>query len=448
MLPLLDEDATLSADTAKQDKIDLELGEWTVRGNDGDANMLFLSLSQKTVRLDNSPIRLKWFNAPQGWRFSTQTINFRGAGHGGRTTVGVPLVSGSLNIKRNGSRSDHGPTHFSVKATLSINPTRFVRHRGSTFRTNANPSEWSDRDDRTLLLSRRLPRNMRDEYILDENDNVLLSQRSQYAARADVWRYQVACYWQNIQRLLEELITTNPPLGAIIRRQSTELNLRRVETYWEFASDDALHTVAMLVPAMQAMGMEFTSRLYPHGEIEECVYGNALSIKARLTTSVTCTLYAKTSKRVRLEIQHDLQEDADVIGGRQTSNNPDILHEWLHMIAEDAARRGGEVLRALQLEITNTASQRSVYDFLSRIIEIVEDENTYDRIVSQLVNTARIHLRNHDPLRPIVERLERAKILFRPRKYQQQSTIHPQYRTAIAELRGSSLRRHRAPRQR
>ena len=194
------------------------------------------------------------------------------------------------------------------------------------------------------------------------------------------WPHQLRVYWQNIQSFLDnQIMNLAGPIDILARRDNTEVNLRSVETYWEYGTDDALHAVSMLVPTMQTLGREASIRTYSLAE--ESMEGNSLSVRIRLTSSITCTFYAKTTKRVRLELKHDLTERAGVIGGSHTSNNPDDLLEWLDILAQDAAQRGNQVLRHLTHELSHNVAQRPVYELLSRIAAVSEDQAINDHLV-------------------------------------------------------------------
>jgi len=436
-MQLLDENATADVQFAKQDKIDIEIGEWQVPGHDPSTYDLLFNMCETPV--PSFPLEvssdLTWFNRPQGNRQFNPFIQFSGRGAGGRVPRGTPLIAGRLQARyRGGGSGSDG--YFALTAQLSINPTRFVRHVSTHLRWRPSSDNWMERIDSRFLLSRQLPSRSGEEVILDGNDNVLLSHGAMRAGRPEIWEHQLYLYWSNIRAFFDrQILLSSQELGFPVFRNRSEFNLKTVETYWEFQHDDAIFAVVSLRRRMQALSSDISVNNYPVST--DSISNNSLSIRIMLTSSIRCTLYAKTSKRVRLEIRHNLMESAIPIGGAHTTNDAGQVLVWLQEVAQDASQRAGEVLGHLRSQFSTNSPQRPVYELLSRIALGVPNEETYHMIISMLVNTNRISVMPRDPLRSVVIRLLRMGVLERPRPRVHVFSIHTEFENALTELRGA-----------
>jgi hypothetical protein len=193
-----------------------------------------------------------------------------------------------------------------------------------------------------------------------------------------------------------------------------------------------------LQPALQAQGRNYSSRLYPLGETVDQLAINSYLVTIRLTDSVRLRLYAKTNRRIRLEVLHQVaHEGSTVPRGGHTTEQAETVYDWLHEISVDAARRANEVLSNIRSELMNACEQRSVYQLLSELRRVVDDEPTFDLVLSLLINNSRIVLGDHDTLTPYVNELLRRGVLVRTRRSQRIFSLHSQYRAARDELRGA-----------
>jgi hypothetical protein len=164
-------------------------------------------------------------------------------------------------------------------------------------------------------------------------------------------------------------------------------------------------------------------------------------VTIRLTDSVRLRVYAKTNRRIRLEVLHNVAHASSrVLRGGHTTERPEMIYHWLHRISIDAAQRANEVLTNIRHELNTAYEQRPIYHLLSEVAEVVEDEAAFDLVLSMLVNNARIVLGERDPMRPYVQELMRRDVLVRTRNYQQVYGLHPQYQSASSELRGARRR--------
>jgi hypothetical protein len=216
------------------------------------------------------------------------------------------------------------------------------------------------------------------------------------------------------------------------------LNLRIVETYWEFASDDPTALVRELEPHLFDLGGSAEARTfdYPHGERVAGRDHNARSVLVRLRPGVNLRVYAKTTGRIRFEIAHDLQKLSAARYMQHTGSSDTDLFEWLNTLAADAAAEVNATLEFVERRTFFPPNSLQPYNLVRRISEALADRATAEAALSLIVNNRAIRLGAGDPLRPMVEALVRHEVLTR----QDRATfvVTPLFRRAVAELRGQA----------
>ena len=263
----------VSVDEAKQDKIELNLGTWYLHGRDSEFRAYFRELGTQAVvvngRHASSSAAFRLFNLPTGRDPTAPRLFIPGGAYDSdRRAAGAPLISGHLQARRHATNSSvTGPLCRSLSAWLSINPTRFVHHQNMVPISSAEPAVfWRGRDPRFTTGTPVLQTSL--ETSLDGNDNVLLSQRAQHFGRSPLWPFHLGRYWQAIQTYLDSHIQGVADRSGLQIWRELYLNLRSVQTYWEFSTEDPTAVVLSLVDPIRSVGHQSTTRSYPLGQVE------------------------------------------------------------------------------------------------------------------------------------------------------------------------------------
>lgn len=445
-------EARVAPETAKQDKIEIKLGYWFIHGLDVDLTHFLQRLGPPPA--DDGglvPQQLQHygtiFNRPDAPEWTNTTLEIR-KGRGRARPADVPLYSGVLTARRQGA-AEAGiiPERRLLSLNLSINPTRYVAHQRHPGRDPfIGPEHWGA----PSLVARRVAPRVPGEMCLDGKDNVLLGPRTRAFGRPEVWHHHLRRYWDGIITELDQEFRRCAPVGPYCRppELSPHISLRTTETYWEFRHPDPTALVADLGPVLLPLGIEASVREfpYPDGWSETSFTGNSRSLTILLATGVLLRVYAKTTRRIRFEIKHDLRKHAGVIGGSHTAENHHALFDWLETIAEDAARRLNDILAYVQGQQHRPAASLRPYNLLYRVIRAVPDERTAEAVLSLLVNNPVLHIGANDPLKDAVRSLTEWEVLERipgkanPSRY----VVKPLLRSAVDELRGNMRRKHRA----
>lgn len=299
------------------------------------------------------------------------------------------------------------------------------------------------------MYRRSTVRATRLETILDANDNVLLTGAAQAHGQPEAWPLHLRRYWGGvIQEIDAAFMGAAARSGGAVQRVAENLNLRTVETYWEFASDDPTALVKELEPHVLEIGGSAEARTfdYEHGERVTGRERNARSVVARLRPGTRLKLYAKTTGRVRFEIAHDLTKLTSNHRVAHTGSSDADLLGWLERLAAQAAVDVNAVLERLERLTFFPPNSLPPYNLVMRISEALPDRAAAEAALSLIVNNGAIRLAPGDPLRPMAEALERYAVLVRTERTTT-FVVAPIFRQAVAELRGQvRSRAGRAPR--
>lgn len=452
-----DEEAVLEASTAKQDKLEITMGDWDVAGYDAQpGRMLLTQLIERRHGTEASLDGLRWFTARQN-HLGINSVRFSSGRAARREQQPYPIISGEIYVKGTPNANDTA-YRSSLTVNLSINPTRFASHHASRLRNRIINRDLPENDE-TLLLSRERPARRISEYSLDGADNVLLSQRARSSANEDRWPYLLRHHITNVIEWIEVALAEAAIAVQVSlrRKRSWCINLKKAETYWEFSCDNALITMHELRPTLTALGSESRATYYrvqsptqddtelDGGETDEAQRSpryseerrhNSPTVWFRPTSTISARIYAKTNRRIRFEFIHDLVQSSAVLpDGRHTTPDVDELLNWFDAIASDAAERGNRILTCIGAREWQRAAQRPLFAFLAGIVEACDhDEAIYEHVLSLLVANGSVVLANNDPLRAVVHRLANRGILVRSLPYSQTFLVEPSYQRALADL--------------
>lgn len=277
---------------------------------------------------------------------------------------------------------------------------------------------------------------------MTDNDNVLLTGSAQTHGRPEAWPLHLRRYWVGTIAEIEGAFSrATQHTGATVQRVADRLNLITSETYWEFSAADPTALVVELQPHLFELGDRPEARTfdYPFGLRTVGIEHNARSVRVRLAAGIKLKVYAKTTGRVRFEIEHDLQERTPARLGRHTSTDLTDLPNWLDALAEDAAEHLNEVLQYLEERTFFPAGSLPSYNLVRRVGDAAPDRIMAEAALSLLINNGVFRLGPRDPLRPTVQALVRSEVLLK--RGRSAFVVAPNFRRAVAELRGERRRR-------
>lgn len=431
-LPAFSFEVTVSANDARQDKIQVQIDHGRSSNSASD-------IARFLQRLGSPP--RNWgpvaddygriFNRPRRELppFEAQTIRSR-AMQETPHLLPPPLFQGHLRIF--GSNRNLPP--WSFLTLLSLNPTRFLRHQGLPRPIRQLLSGDSPRME-THLFRREIPLDHFGEFALIESDNWLPSDRfwSKYNSNR-FWPDHVRRYLVGAIQLVEGLRIATPV--------ENRFNIQSVETYFEFACSDPIQIVLRLEPYLRSFAAQpVTSQDYPiqAGRPEAVENTRRLSIQTR--RGEILKIYAKTNRRIRFEIIHELSGDAFRLsqGGHTFFRIEDAL-QLLDSLARLATERVNEVLNHFRLRTEPPLEDKSVLQLIIDIQTVCRSQGEAQSILEILVANSSLVVGRGialgAALDSTLQRLVRRRILVSSNgRY----LITSSYRRALCILSGESI---------
>jgi hypothetical protein len=406
-LPAFSFNVEVTPKEGRQDKMELILPFGQLNGSQGNIDAMRQALGCPSIddrkRLSASDLQgTRWiFNCPQQSRTARVplTIRQRACIMRGGSTLLPPLFSGGVSFS-NYYRGDAGKeTSAKLRLSLYLNPTRFARYQRPKFRLDGSAMIETPR---LIFKHRLLPVSFRGEFPLHDCDNWIPDgQRYAHFFHAALWPRFVRNYLDGtidvIKTEMDRASLSNDVDWS--EERVPRFNLRSVETYWEFATPDPLKTVSDCERLLSA----FTENPIRKRAFKTIAGGdvihNCRSFTVKHHTGVDLVIYAKTNRRVRVEVRHRLNESAIVIGRSYQAGSVQQLCRWLRMIQEEAAKIVNEAFEFMRGRNTFLPNSVSVGQFLFDMVGAVGTWEGAGTLLSMLLQNKRIvtdaHLKSH-----------------------------------------------------
>ena len=368
-LPEISFENRVSSAMARQDKIEILISLGRLIGNDSDDDIwsvrAFLDhLGVPPRGCSNAHDYGQIFNRPQETRgeFEDQPIRTRSIRTARNRCSGEndeflppPLFGGKLIIHR----PHRLESYWTFELLLSLNPTRFIRHQRlpRTAQLQANQSQ----SFQYTFSRREVSREQMDEFPLITGDNWISDDRiRQFFSGPRFWQDHLRTYiFGSIQRVLSDIDrAANRAEIDLEPIQRNQFNLRLVETYWEFYSDNPSGTVnsfRQLLDSFSTAPPQATTRSI---SLEE----NSTVFLVPLPRAAQLRIYAKTNRRIRFEVIQRFSR-LRLAGGHTRPTIEGILSMLDHS-ASLAADHINDVLTHFQRHASIPTEQRTVLGFL------------------------------------------------------------------------------------
>lgn len=405
----------VSAESAKHDKISLEVGGWRFDGSVDDIQQL-----RDRMSVPDSEERT-W----EGMDWSTYAMIFNRPPTGGALSFrdsSLPLPAGRQHAPLWSGKWRFSPfpnspltTHVNVLTHLdvSFNPTRFLRNqnlcrvRGSdgqpTSRYTYSPrfDVWNEQDS------------FNGEFSLNGKDNWLPCGDYMEASTSSRWsahlRASYMGYLHHFQSELARVIAFHS-LGLDVTF-APYLNLKETETYWEFASFDPWADMKALVESVNEFSTQHRSiRTFETMLNEEGRIAHSRSITIQVGAGRELVIYAKTSRRIRLEVRHrmtgrnpfrivrnSIPVPRNSGGGgahlqhRHTSENWETFFQFMAFLTDDAVTVVNRFLEAIESHNVARPVTQTGLSLLTKIMRICTNSERALTLVHMLAHDGKVH---------------------------------------------------------
>jgi len=464
MLPPLSFDASVSAETAKQDKIqvgfnhgfivgDPETSLDNVYGEVGNFVHYLGAPPEDETETESAFGRI--FRRPDRRQppFKDQKIRKKSTPN---QPLPPPLFGGFLRIQR----IPEPETAWKLSSILTLNPTRFLRRQQLPTRqalfSLTPPNNY-------CLYHGDLEQDHDDEFALDEK-----LEKDNWLPQTPAWRlFSGTSLWPiHLRRYLAMSVRAvrrdirraaiQAQIG-IVGEPSKPLTLYSAEHYWEFFSEGTCEVVRSMEPLLESYGAGPVSGQEYTVEVESGVVLNSYVLKATIQNGQVLKIYSKTDRRIRFEVSHSFNGNRPFrlpTGTVRTFSNAEAMIPLLSQLATLSADRVNDVFRHFRFHASSPGEQRSVLAFLSDFQSAVGDHEKASQLLQILIPNGSIvvgpGIEIGGRFRPELRRLVKREVLITSHyKY----TVMPKYRRALRYLQdrgidsllGPRIRRRASP---
>ena len=409
MIPEFSFEQTVSTEEGKHDKITLHVKhriyEGTVEAIDTFRNFLAVPtvVAQSTAAsADLGGYYGGIFNRPSETGTFWKPLKIRSSRRRRRLHIGlpVPLFAGKYKFSSRPPNSEDSVT-IETALELFLNPTRFLRNQGADY---IPPRRNFASTSATFYESGNVHEG--DEYSLDQTDNWIPN-----LPALERWdepgfnQRNVRNFLEGVMREIDrdtERAATLPEVQVGFREIATadRCNLKEVETYFDFAVpvNTPIDRVRSFEPLLQSFSeLRLTATDYPvSGPHEWNENSRVLTISIR--TGVKLRIYAKTNKRIRFEVVHDLRHarfratDATRSNARMRHTAPTLpsVCAMLDRLRIDAADIVNRVIRHMRNQASLPATPKAGFDLLYDIGRALGNAQNARSIVSILLHKGSI----------------------------------------------------------
>jgi len=452
-LPVFDL-STVSPETGRQDKVEISLGTWSIPVTHEEDDVFFILTRLGAPPPVNRNTRTREEHGEgYGWIFNTVNPNFPKKRYlvdirkeplsiEGRTErVAPPLFSGKCDWSVRQNEGDY-PFVLTGKLRLSVNPTKFLRHRAVAIPLPRGVQEH---------LS--LPAPCDGEVCLDNNDNWFpLSRELQKHITPEKWSGQVSRFLEGIESAFQSELERVCAHDCTPIVRNPEYSIGRVETYWEWLSPDPSLMVRSLEPYLMTFSQRFRGKR-TYEATESFQEGDMAFLRIQTAPGEWLKIYAKTNRRIRIEIQHELRGDNRFQFPRERNRDGTTSRSSRHQFTtrekalqflERLRRRAAELVNSFLKHVSRQAtlvpSHISGYTALLHILDAIpKDYPGTVSLVSLLINFGAVSAYRNAPehYRQVIESLRAKGILELVPKRRAYLVTEP-YRYALEMLRKHS----------
>lgn len=250
----------------------------------------------------------------------------------------------------------------------------------------------------------------------------------------------MAAYIEGAMELIDDDVERARSLENVLLHTCAKLgphpfNLKSIETYFEYRCSDPIRTVIDLHPLLESFGdLEVKGKNYPTETANWAK--NSVTVTLQLKAGVRLKVYAKTDKRIRFEVTHNLAHARfpETKGAsKHTFRNLKGVVTRINELRDDAAREVNEVFAHLRNRANIPATDNTTIDLLFDIARVLESRQNARVVISTLCHKGSITTTKE--LAVALRKLKRAGILeTRDRNRRQEYVVQGPYKFPLQML--------------
>lgn len=300
MLPRFSFEQTVISDTARHDRIVAKMELGSVMGTAEEIDSMRLDLGNPSP--SSTTYRERIFTTQDGRGAYRPPLEVRKkAIRRSGLSWPPPLFGGNLNLSPYGGG---GQRASRLTMNLDANLTRLAR-----FQIAGRDPER----ERFELFGGTAPPCLDGEFSLDGKNNWILAGSQDVWFTPDRWIAHMAESVSEIRNaMIMELVDARSAVAPQLRLEELRSSmLESCETYWEFQSENPIGHVRQMERLLSDFGVNSRATTSPPSRnVRREFRENCLVLSIDLRRGILLRVYAKTNRRIRFEVAHDLKQNA------------------------------------------------------------------------------------------------------------------------------------------
>lgn len=456
-------DRNFTPQHARHDKVTLRIQHLSISGRHEELENFreYLSVpSSGSPNLDG--LHGAIFNRPKSNHGRQMKNTIRSSSQGSSFDAPLPLFGGAYHFSPyHPPTNPDAPIVSLLTLELWANPTRLVRYQdtGTYF-----PPRRDYANSHGAQMRRGTPPDCAGEFSLDGNDNWTpdtpafehLNQRQLWTRHLGVSiEGAVRTIEQDVERAQASVCQADhlDEVTVTPTHPTDRFNLRGVETYWDLQSDAPIQRIADMERLLHTFNeLDVTTRHYKMQRGDYSV-GNGVGVTVPIRAGVKVKVYAKTNRRIRFEVVHDLAECAipsHILGtghDRHTFPSMTGVYDRMAQLRQDAAEIMNDLFGHMRNQKSIPTTSKTALNFLLDVSQIVQDAEICRMLIWVLVSKG--YVVSQEPFTAHLQALKRGGILeTQPRNRRRAYVVSPAYRFALDALDGNCNFAHLTTRHR
>lgn len=426
-------DKVFDAASARQDKMELDIGEWFIQSTDSEMSGFIRYLGSKEK--SSARERYRAFQVDNYVSdISTKKLAILRPKSGRGYLENAPLFTGHLVIKKTASSNTVDSYKLTLK--LKINPTRFCAYQSVPIHKKVNGNTERSLLSTSNLFATQDRISHANERTLDGKDNLFLKPVSKLNGSDLLWAQNIKRYITSIIDYLNAEINTYSSGYFLLWGHDYYFSLKTIETYWDMRCSNPVGKIKALEDNFLTMGNNASVSYYT--DAGKIIEGSSLALVAEFRSKERLKLYAKTNKRIRLEVEYKYNQNASLAeGGTYTTRSLDNLISMIYFASSQSAKLANTFFTSLhEYSKYPNIPQESALTFIQLLYRKIGDIKLAEETLVLLTPSGGLSTSNLNPdLRKALKPLVSAGLIVREGRPINRYLVAPRFMSAVQEIK-------------